>query len=226
MNQLSHVAIIMDGNGRWAQKKNKPRTFGHKHGINNIKSLIQTCQQENVNYLTLYVFSVNNWKRSKQEVNFLLDLFENYLTKNSNFLIKNNIKLKIIGEKKNIKKKLLNKIRKIQLIVKKKNTLTVILAFNYSSRLEIIKSANKLKKIKNLSVKSLNKNLYSGNIPDPDILIRTGGYSRLSDFLLWQLAYTEIFFIKKLWPDFNNKDLVSIIKKYKKVKRNFGGVDE
>jgi undecaprenyl diphosphate synthase len=228
MNKLSHVAIIMDGNGRWALKRKKPRTFGHKEGIRNIKPIIKFCQARNVKFLTLFVFSLDNWKRSKKEVSYLFAMLDNFLKKQLNYLIKNKIKINFIGEKKKIEKKLYLNIKNVEKKTSKDFNITVNLAFNYSSKVEILNSLKKTvknKKITNLTLETINNNLYTKDVPDPDILIRSGGYSRLSDFLLWQIAYSEIFFIKKLWPDFNPNDLNKILKKYTSIKRNFGAVN-
>lgn len=227
MNPLSHVAIIMDGNGRWALKKNKPRKYGHKKGLENIKSIINTCKKKNIKYLTLFVFSFDNWNRSKNEISYLFSLIKNFLNKDTNYLILNKIKIKIIGEKKKLCKNLLKNLKKIEKLTSKEFEITINLAFNYSSKLEIVSSMMKLlKKKKTLNIKNIEENLYTGATPSPEILIRTGGYSRLSDFLLWQLSYTEIFFLKKLWPDFKSNDLEKIIQKYKKIKRNFGAIND
>ena len=228
MNSLSHVAIIMDGNGRWALKRNKSRNYGHEKGIDNIKNIIATCKKKKIKYLTLFVFSVDNWNRSKSEVSFLFNLLKKFLKKDINFLISNKIKIKIIGEKKNLDRNLLKNFKNIEKLTSENYDITINIAFNYSSKLEIINSINKIlkKKNKTANIKDLEENLYAGKIPNPEILIRTGGYNRLSDFLLWQLSYSEIFFLKKLWPDFKSTDLIYIINKYKKIKRNFGSVNE
>ena len=228
MNSLSHVAIIMDGNGRWALKRNKSRNYGHEKGIDNIKNIIATCKKKKIKYLTLFVFSVDNWNRSKSEVSFLFNLLKKFLKKDINFLISNKIKIKIIGEKKNLDRNLLKNFKNIEKLTSENYDITINIAFNYSSKLEIINSINKIlkKKNKTANIKDLEENLYAGKIPNPEILIRTGGFNRLSDFLLWQLSYAEFFFLKKLWPDFKSTDLIYIINKYKKIKRNFGSVNE
>ncbi len=228
MNSLSHVAIIMDGNGRWALKRNKSRNYGHEKGIDNIKNIIATCKKKKIKYLTLFVFSVDNWNRSKSEVSFLFNLLKKFLKKDINFLISNKIKIKIIGEKKNLDRNLLKNFKNIEKLTSENYDITINIAFNYSSKLEIINSINKIlkKKNKTANIKDLEENLYAGKIPNPEILIRTGGFNRLSDFLLWQLSYAEFFFLKKLWPDFKSTDLINIINKYKKIKRNFGSVNE
>jgi undecaprenyl diphosphate synthase len=227
MNQINHVAIIMDGNGRWALKKKKPRNFGHQEGLKNIPSLIELAKENKIKFLTLFVFSLDNWKRSKIEVNFLFKLLENFLDKNIKKLIKKKIKIKSIGEKKKLSKKLLNKIKKVEKLSSINYDITVNLAFNYSSKIEIIKSFKKLiKQKKKITPNSVKNNLYTKNIPDPELLIRTGGQNRLSDFMLWQISYTEFFFHKKLWPDFNTNDFKKIILEYRKIKRNFGGIND
>lgn len=232
MNSLNHIAIIMDGNGRWAKKKNKPRNYGHKKGLNNIPNIIKFCKRNKIKNLTLFVFSYDNWKRSDKEISYLFALIDNYLIKKLNFLLTNKIRINFIGEKKKITKKLIKTINKIKKDTSKSYDITVNLAFNYSSKLEIINSINqiiknkKTNKIKNISIKLFESFLYTKNIPDPDIIIRTGGHNRLSDFLLWQSAYSEIFFINKLWPDFLVIDLKKIVKKFLNTKRNFGGIDE
>ena len=228
MKPLSHIAIIMDGNGRWAIKKNKQRSYGHSMGLKNIKSILNFCIIKKIKFVSLFVFSLDNWKRSNTEVSFLLKLLEKFLKKNDKYLEKNNIKIKVIGEKKRIKKDLFFKLRSVEKKTYNNKLLTVNLAFNYSSKHEIANALKKIVKIKEkkLTTDLISKNLYTKEIPDPEILIRTGGYCRLSDFMLWQMAYTEIFFIKKLWPDFSSKDLNKIINNFYKIKRNFGAVDE
>ena len=224
MNPLNHVAIIMDGNGRWGIKNKNSRNAGHREGLETVQKVIEESIKNNIKFLTLYAFSTENWKRPKKEINYLFKLLENFLKSKVDNLNKKNIKLKIIG-----KKKFSSKLRKLILSAEhqtKKNTqLQVNLALNYGSKDEIINAIKnlKLKKIK-ISKKNISNNLYTKNIPDPEILIRTGNTTRLSNFLLWQIAYTEIFFVKKLWPDFNNNDYRKIIKKYLYLKRNFGSI--
>ena len=227
MSQINHVAIIMDGNGRWALKRNKPRNFGHQEGLKNISSLINFAKKNKIKFLTLFVFSLDNWKRSKKEVTFLFGLLEKFLDKNINELIKKKIKIKSIGEKKKLSKKLVDKIKKVEKSSSINYDITVNLAFNYSSKIEIIESFKKsIKQKKRITVNSVKNNLYTKKIPDPELLIRTGGQNRLSDFMLWQMSYTEIFFLKKLWPDFNKNDFKKILQGYKKIKRNFGSIDD
>ena len=224
MNPLNHVAIIMDGNGRWGLKYKKSRNAGHKAGLITVEKIIKETINQNIKFLTLYAFSTENWKRPKKEINYLFKLLESFLINRIDELHKQNIKLKIIGKKKfSFKlKKLLNVSEKK---TSKNTTLQVNLAINYGSRLELINAFQNLIKNKNqINEKNINKFLYTKNIPDPDILIRTGNTKRLSNFLLWQIPYTEIFFEKKLWPAFNDKDFKNIIKKFKKIKRNYGNI--
>ena len=224
MNPLNHVAIIMDGNGRWGLKKNKSRNTGHKAGLDSVQRVIEFSLKKDIKYLTLYAFSTENWKRPKKEINYLFNLLENFLINRIEDLHKQNIKLKILGSRKfspKLNKLLYNSEKKTS-----KNTrLQINLALNYGSKSELIDAFKKIKKSKsNISEKNLSRNLQTKNIPDPDLLIRTGNTKRLSNFLLWQLAYSEIFFEKKLWPAFNEKDYNRIIKEYKNIKRNFGKI--
>ena len=224
MNPLNHVAIIMDGNGRWGIKYKNSRHAGHKEGLKVINNIIKLSVEKKIKYLTLFVFSKDNWKRPKAEINYLFNLLYNFLNEKINFLNDNNIKLNIIGNK-NFSKKIKKLLIKSENLTKKNSLLQINLALNYGSREEILSSVKKIvKKKTSINDKNLSDNLYTKNIPDPDILIRTGDTRRLSNFLLWQLAYAEIFFEKKLWPDFNEYNYREIIKKYRKIKRNFGKI--
>ena len=222
MNPLNHVAIIMDGNGRWGLKNKNSRNLGHKAGLNTVKRIIKATVKNKIKFLTLYAFSTENWKRPKKEINFLFGLLENFLINSLDDLNKQKIKLKIIGVK-NFSQRLNNLLEKSEKKTSKNSTLQINLALNYGSKFELINAFKILKK-RNIKIneKNISKYLQTKNIPDPDILIRTGNTNRLSNFLLWQLSYTEIFFEKKLWPDFNEKDYNRIIKKFKSIKRNFG----
>jgi len=224
MNPLNHVAIIMDGNGRWGLKRNKSRNFGHRQGLKSIEDIINIAIQKKIKFLTLFVFSIDNWKRPKKEINYLFDLLSNFLTNKLTDLNKKNIRLKFIG-KKNFSKKMNELLKNSEKITKQNTNLQINLALNYSSKSEIVKSIKKIIS-KKLSINETNitNNLFTKNIPDPEILIRTGNTNRLSNFLLWQLSYTEIFFEKKLWPDFNKNDFIKILNKYKQIKRNFGSI--
>ena len=225
MTGPKHVAIIMDGNGRWGLKKNKTRNFGHLQGIKSVHKVIEASLKKKINYLTLYTFSTENWKRPKKEINFLFKLLENYIDKELNNLIKKKIKIKILGNYKKINVNLIKKLKQTEYLTKKNNNLQINVALNYGSRQEIVQALEKIKKKKQkVSEKIINQNLYTKDIPEPDLLIRTGNTNRLSNFLLWQLQYSEIFFEKKLWPDFNKNDFFKILEKYNKIKRNFGGI--
>jgi len=224
MNPLNHVAIIMDGNGRWGLKKKNSRNAGHRAGLNTVEKIIKETIKQKIQYLTLFTFSTENWKRPKKEITYLLNLLENFLIDKIEDLNKQNIKLNIIGVK-NFSKKL-NSLLNISEKKTSKNTkLQINLALNYGSKFELLNAFKNLNKNnEKISEKNLKKYLQTKNIPDPEILIRTGNTKRLSNFLLWQIAYTEIFFEKKLWPDFNENDYIKIIKSFKKIKRNFGSI--
>ena len=224
MNPLNHVAIIMDGNGRWGLKYKNSRNAGHKAGLKSIEKIIRASIKNNIKYLTLFAFSTENWKRPKKEINYLFNLLEIFLKNKIIDLHKKNIKLKIIG-KKNFSLKLNKLLISSENRTKKNKKLQINLALNYGSKSELINAFKNLHKSdKTINEKNLIEYLQTKNIPDPDILIRTGNTHRLSNFLLWQIAYAEIFFVKKLWPDFNERDYNKIIKKFKSIKRNFGNV--
>ena len=224
MNPLNHVAIIMDGNGRWGLKNKDSRNEGHKAGLKTVEKIIKETINQKIKYLTLFAFSTENWNRPKKEINYLFNLLESYLSNKIESFNKKNIKLNIIGTK-NFSKKL-NKLLNLAEKKTAHNTILQInLALNYGSKFEIINAIKKINKNNDkINEKNLSKYLETKNMPDPELLIRTGNTKRLSNFLLWQLAYAEIFFEKKLWPDFNEKDYVKIIKKFKKIKRNFGKI--
>ncbi len=222
MNKLNHVAFIMDGNGRWGKKRNKGRNFGHLNGVKTVKKIVESSIDLKIPVVTFYVFSTENWKRPKSEINFLFNLITNYFKKELDKVLSNNIKINIIGKLSKLPLKIRTTLRKVIKLTSKNKKIIVNLAINYGSKDEIIYAANKSKK--NISLKSVESNIYTSNLPDPDILIRTGGHKRLSNFMLWQLAYSEIYFLNKLWPDFNKRDLMNIINNYKKIKRNFGSI--
>ena len=224
MNPLKHVAIIMDGNGRWGIKKKNSRNLGHREGLATVEKIIRQALKKKIKFLTLFAFSTENWKRPKKEINYLFKLLENFLNKKLDDFHKNKIKLKIIGIK-NFSPKLNNLLKFAEKKTFNNKNLQVNLALNYGSKFELIDAFRKLRNSKKkINEKNLIKYLQTNNIPDPDFLIRTGNTKRLSNFLLWQLAYSEIFFEKKLWPDFNEKDFDNIIKEYKSIKRNFGNI--
>ena len=224
MNPCKHVAIIMDGNGRWGLQKKNNRNHGHKKGLETVEKIIAETIKQKIKYLTLYAFSTENWKRPKKEINFLFNLLQNFLINRLDELHKKNIKLKIIGVK-NFSPKLNKLLIKSEKKTLNNNKLQINLALNYGSKFELIDAFKKLvKSKKKLNEKNISKYLQTKDIPDPDLLIRTGDTKRLSNFLLWQLAYSEIFFEKKLWPDFTEKDYSKIIKKFKNTKRNYGNI--
>ena len=224
MNPIKHVAIIMDGNGRWGINRGKSRNFGHKAGIKTVEKIIKESLKKKIRYLTLYAFSTENWKRPKNEINYLFSLLDSFLSSKIEELNNEKIRLFIIGKKK-FNKKLNRLLNFSEKLTSSNKRMQINLALNYGSKSEIINTVNylKLKRLK-INEKNITKNLYTQNIPDPDILIRTGNRKRLSNFLLWQLAYSEIFFEKKLWPDFNEKDYNKILSMFKKTKRNFGKI--
>ena len=226
MNKLNHIAIIMDGNGRWGLKNNKSRNYGHLKGIKSVESVIKFALKKKINNLTLYTFSTENWKRPKSEINFLFDLIRKSLKNKIKKIIKEGIKVNIIGKKKGLPNDILRIVKLIEKKTLKNKRITLNIALNYGSKEEIVNACQKLvsKKVKKVDLKVFEKELYTKNLPDPQILIRTGGTKRLSNFLLWQLAYTEIFFINKLWPDFNENDFSKIINKFHNIKRNFGNI--
>ena len=221
MNTLNHVAFIMDGNGRWGKKKNKGRNFGHLKGVETVKKIVKSSINLKIPIVTFYVFSSENWKRPKSEISFLFKLINNYFTQEIEKVISQGIKINIIGEISKLGTDIKKNLNKSMFLTRKNKKIIVNLAINYGSKNEII---NAFKKTKKINLKNFEKNLYTKNIPNPEILIRTGGHQRLSNFMLWQLAYAELFFLKKLWPEFSSNDLKKIVNKYKKSKRNFGAV--
>ena len=226
MNPINHVAIIMDGNGRWGLKKKKSRNSGHKAGLNTVENIIKHTIKNKIKFLTLYAFSTENWKRPQKEISFLFNLLQNFLKKKTNKLNKNGIKLKIIGDKNNFSKKLKKSLINSEKITKNNKKLQINLALNYGAKNEILNAISLIKKKKiSFTENNVNKNLYTNDSPNPDILIRTGNTKRLSNFLLWQIAYTEIFFEKKLWPEFSTQDYNRILEKFKQLKRNFGNIE-
>ena len=225
MTLPKHVAIIMDGNGRWGIKKKKTRNFGHKKGLEIIEKIVDFSIKKRISALTLYTFSTENWKRPKREINFLFKLLHNFLNKNTQKIINKGIKLKFIGDNSLFSKDLKKTLIKIEKATKENKKIHVNIALNYGSKNEIIQCIKILiKKQKKITDKNIKNYLYTSGMPDPDILIRTGGKKRLSNFLLWQLAYSELFFLNKLWPDFNNNDFLIILRKFSKIKRNFGSI--
>jgi undecaprenyl diphosphate synthase len=224
MNPLKHVAFIMDGNGRWGLKNKNSRNQGHKEGLKTVENIINYSLKKDIKYLTFYAFSSENWKRPKEEINYLFKLLKIFLKNRANEFIKKKIKLKILGEKK-FSKELNSLLNKVEKKTKNNSKIQINLALNYGSKNEIINAIKKLnKKKKPINIKNFESFLYTKGIPEPDMLIRTGDTKRLSNFLLWQISYSEIFFEKKLWPDFSAKDFNKIIIKYSNIKRNYGSI--
>ena len=226
MNKLDHVAIIMDGNGRWGLKKKKNRNYGHLKGLKSVEEVIKASIKNNISFLTLYTFSTENWQRPESEVNFLFDLIRKSLKGSLKKIIKQGIKINVLGKREGLPNDIKKTINLIKRRTLNNHTINLNLALNYGSKEEILNACKKLNKKRALKVNEFNfkDNLYTKNIPDPDILIRTGGNKRLSNFLLWQLAYTEIFFVDKLWPDFSERDFNKIVKEYYNIKRKFGKI--
>jgi undecaprenyl diphosphate synthase len=222
MNKLNHVAFIMDGNGRWGIKKNRGRNYGHLKGVETVKKIVSSSVKLKIPIITFYVFSSENWKRPKKEILYLFKLIEKYFTIEIDNIIKQGIKINILGEINTLSRDIKSTLKKTIHLTKLNKKIIVNLAINYGSQNEILNALKKTRK--NLNIKNIEKNLYTKNLPNPDILIRTGGHQRLSNFMLWQLAYSELFFLEKLWPDFNSIDLKKIINKYGKKKRNFGNI--
>jgi undecaprenyl diphosphate synthase len=224
----SHIAIIMDGNGRWGLKKYNDRNKGHYYGLQNINNVIKNCINLKIKYLTLYTFSTENWTRPEKEIDYLFFLFKYFYKKNFQNIYKKNIKIKFIGDLKKIPKDLKIIVKKIEEKTKKNTAITVVMAFNYGAKSELVNAFKNIlgNKKNKINEELISNNLYTKNIPDPDILIRTGGNKRLSNFLLWQLSYAELFFIDKNWPDFNFFDLKRIVNSFSEIKRKFGGLNE
>ncbi len=227
MNSPKHVAIIMDGNGRWGIKKRNSRNYGHKKGLKTVEKIINAAIKKKIKFLTLFVFSTENWKRPTKEVQYLQSLLSEFLDREIEKLLEKKIKIKIIGKKKPFPKNLKFKLTKVEKLTRFNDTIQINMALNYGSRQEIIESFKIIKK-NNLPVneKNIDKYLYTNGIPEPEILIRTGNTRRISNFLIWQLIYTEIFFEKKMWPDFSSDDFYRILKKFKDIRRNFGGLND
>ena len=227
MNSPKHVAIIMDGNGRWGIKKRNSRNYGHRKGLKTVEKIINAAIKKKIKYLTLFVFSTENWKRPIKEVKYLQSLLSEFVDREIKNLIDKKIKIKIIGKIKPFPKNLKYKLNNVEKLTKYNDAIQINMALNYGSRQEIIESVKKIKKNNlNVNVKNIGKYLYTNNIPEPEILIRTGNTRRISNFLLWQLIYTEIFFEKKMWPDFSTEDFYRILKKFKDIRRNFGGLND
>jgi undecaprenyl diphosphate synthase len=225
-----HIAIIMDGNGRWAKKRLMPRISGHRRGLESVKTVITQCQKLNIPFLTLFAFSTENWLRPTQEVDFLMSLFQDSIKKESSSLIKNNIRFKLIGDRKPFPKKLIDKIKDLENLTEKNTGLTLSIAINYGGRWDIVNAVNEYRKKnhfkKPFTQKNLIQNLSLNFAPDPDLLIRTGGEKRISNFLIWQFSYTELYVTEILWPDFNEKAFTSALIEFQKRERRYGKTSE
>ena len=225
MNKLNHIAFIMDGNGRWGRNKNKSRNFGHLKGVETVEKIVKESLKLKIPMITFYVFSTENWRRPKTEIRFLFNLISSYFKKEIKNVVKNGIKINILGRTSSFSLPLKSVLRNTVKKTIKNKKLIVNLALNYGSKNEIKNAFIKLQKSRSrITEAKISKNLYTGKMPDPDILVRTGGQRRLSNFMLWQLAYSELYFINKLWPDFKVSDYRKIIKHFRKVKRNFGNI--
>ena len=224
MNTLNHIAIIMDGNGRWGLKKKKSRNYGHLKGIKTVETVIKSSLIKKIPYLTLYTFSTENWKRPETEINFLFDLIRKSLKKKINKIIKQGIRVNIIGKKKELPQDIKKIIKLIEKKTIKNKKITLNLALNYGSKEEIINACKKLtaKKDTKINISNFEKELYTNNIPDPEILIRTGGFQRLSNFMLLNLSYSDLFFTNTLWPEFSINELEKIFNKNSNIKKNYG----
>ncbi len=226
-NIPTHIAIIMDGNGRWAKKFNKIRTYGHIAGVKSLKEIIEYSAKINLSYLSVYAFSSENWKRPKKEVEFLLNLLHEQIISETKRSKEQGIRVRIIGSRENLGKKIIDSINEIEKMTEECKKLNLNIFINYGSREELIQTIRKLTKTtpkKEITEKLISDNLFTATIPDPDILIRTSGEKRISNFLLWQLSYTELFFTETLWPDFKKIDFLKIILDYQKRHRRYGGL--
>ena len=230
LEKPKHIAVIMDGNGRWAKKRFMPRISGHKKGLESVRMVITQCQKLNIPFLTLFAFSTENWLRPSQEVNFLMSLFQESIKKESSALIKHNVRFKLIGDRKPFPKKLTDKIKELEKLTEKNTGLTLSVAINYGGRWDIVNAVLTYQKEthfkKPLTQKNLIQNLSLNYAPDPDLLIRTGGEKRISNFLIWQFSYSELYFTETLWPDFNERALMTALFEFQKRERRYGKTSE
>jgi undecaprenyl diphosphate synthase len=226
-----HLAIIMDGNGRWAERRGLPRSVGHREGAKTVRRVITNCLDFNIPILTIFAFSTENWKRPRKEITYLIKLFERVLSREKENLVKNNVKINFIGRLDNLPNSLTEKMKELHESTKKNNKLILNIAINYSGRTEIIdalksillKIDNKKLSIEEINENTIRDNLYTRNLPDPDLLIRTAGEMRISNFMLWQIAYTELWVTPVFWPDFDENNLVEAIINFQKRVRKYGG---
>lgn len=223
-----HIGIIMDGNGRWAERRNLPRIMGHKEGIKAVRRTVKAAVKYGIEYLTLYSFSTENWKRPKEEIEFLFSLMEKNLKKEGENLNKNNVKVRFMGRKEELPKNLIEIMDYVENLTKKNTGLNLIFAINYGGRSEIVDCIKRIiengYKIEDINEDLINKFLYLPDVPEPDLIIRTSGEKRLSNFLIWQSAYSEFYFTPVLWPDFDEKEFLKALIDYQKRKRKFGGI--
>lgn len=223
LNIPNHIAIIMDGNGRWAKGKNRPRVFGHKAGADTLRKIVKYCGNIGVKYLTVYAFSTENWKRSQEEVSALMTLFKTYINSEKKMLLENKVRFMVSGREEGVSESLLKAIRELEKETSKDYKMTLNIAFNYGGRAEIIDAIKKAREMEEeITEENFSKFLYN-DIPDPELIIRTSGEFRISNFLLWQLAYSEIYITDVYWPDFDEKELDKAIESYNKRERRFGG---
>ncbi|OPZ76128.1 MAG: Ditrans,polycis-undecaprenyl-diphosphate synthase ((2E,6E)-farnesyl-diphosphate specific) [Alphaproteobacteria bacterium ADurb.Bin438] len=223
---INHLAIIMDGNGRWAKQRSAPRTFGHKKGVDAVRASVKGAIKNGIRFLTLYAFSYENWQRPEEEVSYLMDLFDFYIVSELETLNKENVRLRFIGELDMLKPSIVEKIKKAEETTKNNDTLTLFIAISYGSKKEILQAVNKAIKdgCTEITEEIIDKNLYTYDAPPPDMVVRTSGEQRLSNFLLWQIAYSEFLFIEKYWPEVNEDDITLINDEYKKRNRRYGKV--
>lgn len=223
-----HVGIIMDGNGRWAIKNNRERNYGHKKGVEVAENVIEWSKEFGVDYLTLYTFSQENWKRPKEEIEFLFELIIRYFEENLNRIIENGVKISFLGKIDDLPKSLKDTCKEIQNISKNNTEFNLILALNYGGKQEIVDAVNKIIKEgkEEITIEDMERNLYLPHLPNPDLIIRTGGEVRLSNFLLWESAYSELYFTKTLWPDFSYEEYLNALKDYSKRERRFGAIKQ
>ena len=223
LNVPNHIAIIMDGNGRWAKGKNRPRVFGHKAGADTLRKIVKYCGNIGVKYLTVYAFSTENWKRSQEEVSALMTLFKTYINSEKKMLLENKVRFMVSGREEGVSESLLKAIRELEKETSKDYKMTLNIAFNYGGRAEIIDAIKKAREMgEEITEENFSKFLYN-DIPDPELIIRTSGEFRISNFLLWQLAYSQIYITDVYWPDFDEKELDKAIESYNKRERRFGG---
>jgi len=227
-NNINHVSFIMDGNGRWAKKRGLPRTMGHSEGVKKAKEVVLTIKELGIPFVSMYTFSKENWKRSLDEVSFLMNLIVKHLEEEFEFYVRNKIRIKHIGDREGLPDKVLKAIDKVEIDTKDYNSTTVLLALNYSGKYDIVQAVNKIIEDgkKGINEETISKYLLTKDIPDPDLIIRTSGEFRISNYFLWQSAYSEFAIIDKFWPDLQKDDIIRAIEDFKNRDRRFGGAKE